>query len=107
MQPENLDINSILEDRRKAVKESLKEIGVEDLRKMQIFPYQGHPREEMFSQFLEENAAGPFYHAMTHEGIHVIYSYGAGKGIWYQPGVSIGIIQPRGLAALKEIVEQK
>ena len=42
---------------------------------------------------------------MTHDGVRVIYCHAKGKGMWFMPGTGMGPMQPKGLAALKQIVE--
>jgi len=109
MERDNLDIESLIENRQKAVTDSLKEVGVAELNRMseQIFPYSGHPWEERFSSFLQENAGGTFYHAMAESGVHLVYCRDKEKGLWYRPGNAIGVLQKRALAVLREIVDNK
>ena len=108
MDRDNLDMDHLTTERQKAIQASIKAVDINELKSMaeQIFPYCGHPWEERFTTFLQENAGESFYHALTQEGIHILYCPGKDKGIWYQPGAGLGIVQPRGLKILKEIVSQ-
>lgn len=109
MDPEYEDFDETVQERRKAVEESIRPISIEELRKMggEIFPYPGHPWEEEFNAFLATHAADSFYHAQIQDGYHIIYCRNAERGLWYLPETAIGIIQKRGLAGLKEIVDQR
>jgi hypothetical protein len=107
MAPENIDINSIMENRRRAVEESIQQITVDELKGLgeQLFPNMDHPWRDTFFQFIEENASSTFYYAATHDRIHILYCRDKEKGIWFQPGNGRGPMQARGLAIMKEIVD--
>ena len=107
MEPENLDIESIMSDRRHAIEETIREVGVSELESLgtKLFSDVTHPWLQEYQDFLEENRGATFYHGKTNEHIHVIYCRSKEKGIWFIPGVGIGILQERGLKALREIVD--
>ena len=107
MEPENLDIESIMNDRRHAVEESIREISHLELTSLgeSLFPDVTHPWLEQFRRFVEENRGCTFYHATTNERFQVLYCRAREKGIWFIPGVGVGILQHRGLDALREIVD--
>jgi len=106
MERESFDIDHLNAERRKAIQASIKAVDISELKGMaeQIFPYSGHPWEERFTTFLQENAGESFYHALTQDGFHIVYCPGKDKGIWYRQGQALGIVQPKGLRILKEIV---
>jgi hypothetical protein len=105
MLPENLDINSITEGRRKAVEKTIKLISVDEINALinEIFPYLDDPYRERFSEFVKDNAGGSFYHAITNDPVHILYCATKDKGIWFLPGSGVGILQERGLKILKGI----
>ena len=67
MEPENLDIESIMEDRFHAVEASIHEISLPELKELEetVFPDVTHPWIEQFRRFVEENHGCAFYHATS------------------------------------------
>jgi hypothetical protein len=109
MERENLDMNSITEERRKAIAKSITTISAEKMKAIgeEIFPYYDDPWREKFFDFIKENAGATFHHATTTEGIQILYCRDKNKGIWFMPRTGMGPMQPKGLGILKEIVEGK
>lgn len=109
MDPENLDIGSLADARRKAIVESLREITLEELKQLaeSLFTYLDHPWREPYDRFLAENPSGTFFHANTGNGAEVIYCRSREKGLWYVPRKAIGALQEKGLQALREIVDAR
>ncbi|HEY5895050.1 MAG TPA: hypothetical protein VIT91_17665 [Chthoniobacterales bacterium] len=107
MSSEELDINAIMEDRRQAVAKSIQPISGDEVKALgeRLFPFLDHPWREPFFTFVKENVGSSFYHAETHDGIHVLYCRDREKGIWFVPGRGLGPLQKRALAILKEIVD--
>jgi len=107
MEPENLNMEEITEARRNAIAESIRTISIEELKRLgeRLFPFVEHPWREKFFVFLTENTGATFYHAMTHDGVQVVYCPTKDKGIWFMPGVGNGPMQAKGRAILKQIVE--
>ena len=58
MEPENLDIEQINEDRRKAIRQNIEVISVDDLKALgeRLFPYADHPWKEKFLEFIEKHS---------------------------------------------------
>lgn len=108
MLPENLNMGELNEARRKAVAASIRPVSVEELKALEteIFPYHDSAWRERFSDFLQENPQGTFYHATTHDHVHIIYCHSKERGIWYLPGSGLGPLQEKGLKMLKKIVEK-
>lgn len=104
-----MDLDSIMETRRKAVMESIQPIPIEKLEAMetQIFPYFEHHWREPFEEFLKENKGCTFYHASAGEGIQIVYCAAKDKGMWFVPKGGLGPLQPRGLQIMREAVEKK
>jgi hypothetical protein len=107
MKPENLNMEEITGARRKAIAASIRTIDLEELKALgeRLFPFAGDHWRERFFEFLTENAGATFHHATTQDDIQVIYCNAKGSGVWFKPGVGLGLMQPQGLASLKQIVE--
>ena len=107
MIPENLNIEEITEERRKAIAASIRTISVEELKALgeQLFPLLDHPWREMYFGFIARNSDATFHHATTKDHIQFIYCHAKDKGIWFVPEVAKGPMQAKGLAILKQIVE--
>ena len=107
MDQENLDINALTEERRKALAASIQTVTIPELKKLgeQIFPTFDNPWRETYFGFLAENPTETFHHAKTHDGIHFVYCHAKEKGMWFLPGRGMGPLQPRGLKIIKQIVE--
>ena len=69
MEPENLDIESIMDARRETVEQTIQPIGIDELKSLgeKVFPFLDHPWRHMFFQFLEENSGSTVYHATTND----------------------------------------
>lgn len=59
MEPENLAIEQINEDRRKAIQQNIEAISIDDLKALgeKLFPYPDHPWREKFFAFIEQQSA--------------------------------------------------
>lgn len=109
MEIENLDIHSIMEGRFHAVEASLREISPQELRNLEavLFPDVTHPWLEPYHRFVEENKGNTFYHAKADERTHVLYCRAKERGIWFVPGIGIGILQPRALEGMRTAVDSR
>ena len=105
MESENLDIESITDARRTAIEQTIKQIGMEELKSLgeKIFPSLDHPWRETFFKFLEENARSTFYHATASDQAELLYCPAKEKGIWFLPRGGIGPLEARELKTLKQI----
>ena len=104
---ETINMEEITKARRKAITESIRTIGVEELKALgeQLFPLMDNPWREKFFSFITDNAGATFHHATTHDHIQIIYCHTRNKGMWFAPGIGMGPMQPKGLGILKQIVE--
>ena len=95
------------EARREAVRKTIRPATLAELRELglTLFPVATDPWAEKFNAFLTEHAGDHFYLADV-PGAHIAYCREAGKGIWFIPGTGVGIIQPKGLQAIAEIVDK-
>lgn len=99
--------DNTMENRRYAIRKTIRPATLEELKKIGElrFPYVTDPWCIRYNQFLDENAQARFYRASIPEGAEIIYCREAGKGVWFLGDTGMGIIQPRGLATLAEIVD--
>jgi hypothetical protein len=107
MQSENLNMDDLNNERRRAIAETIKPISVEELKALGegLFPSLEHPWREKFFNFIAENSGATFHHAATADRIHIIYCHAQEKGMWFLPGSGMGLLQAKGLKVMKEIVE--
>ena len=106
MEPEDLDMESIMDARRETIERTSEPIGIDELKSLgeKLFPFLDHPYRQEFSQFLEENSGSTVYHATTNDQIEVLYCPDKEDGIWFRPQGGVGRLPPRELGILKEIV---
>ena len=104
---ETFDFDRLTKERRKAIEKDLRPISLEELKKIgeQLFKYADDPWREKFSSFVTENPGSAFYHAITNDGVNVIYCHDKNRGIWFLPGQGMGPLQERGRQAMKEVIE--
>jgi hypothetical protein len=104
-----MDLESIMEARRKAVQESIQQVPADKLTNMEseIFPYFEHQWREPFEQFLKDHPGCPIYHANAGEGVQILYCPSADRGIWFIPHGGLGPLQAEGLKMMKEAVEKR
>jgi len=100
------DVETIDKDRRKAITKSIRIISVEELKKLgqEIFDSPDRPWRETFLQLIEENPGGTFHYADAGEGVIVLYSRDADKGLWYLPGSGLGPLPEAGRRMMKEAI---
>jgi len=114
MKPEDLNFESVMAMRRKAVAKSIRKINTNDLNELiaTLFPDVAHPWRELFQQFIDENRREIFYQGDFSEGepgekihVYVVYCRAKEKGIWYIPQTGVGLLDAAPLAAMKGIVD--
>lgn len=106
MSYDNEWLNQTLEARAKSVRESIRPVSVEELKRLgsERFSSVSDPWAESYKAFLEEHAKDRFYLATTHEGAEIVYSREASKAIWFLPGRGMGPVQERGIKILADAV---
>jgi hypothetical protein len=104
---DTINLDEITEARRKAIAVSIRTISIEELKALgeRLFPFVDHPWREKFFGFLSENPGATFHHAITHDGVQIIYCHAKDIGMWFMPGIGMGPMQPKGRAILKQIIE--
>ena len=94
---------------RKVVEKSIRRMSIEELNALwgRLFRDNSCPWSEPFRRLVAENAGSTFYHARTIDRIQFIYCQAKGKGLWFIPGIAVGIMQTMALNAMKEIVDAR
>lgn len=107
MENDIFDMDHLHEERRKAIAASIRRTTVEELKTlgMELFPVADHPWHSAYFTFLRENGTATFYHATTHDRVHIIYCHDRNRGVWFIPNSGMGPLREKGLQTLKGVVE--
>jgi hypothetical protein len=99
--------DNTMENRRVVVRKTIRPATLDELKQLgaKRFPIVTDPWCERFNAFLTEHRDGKFYLAETPEGAEIAYCRDANQGVWFLPGKGMGVIQPKGLQMLAEIVD--
>ena len=103
---EKFDLATLDKERRKAIAKSIRTISVEELKSLGggLFRYADDPWRETFFRFIAENAGATFHHAVTSDGVNILYCRDQDKGMWFLPGSGMGPLQARGRQIMKEMI---
>ena len=103
---ERFDLNDLDKERRKALAKSIRTISVEELKKLggELFRYAEDPWRETFFRFIAENPGATFHHAVTNDGVNIVYCRDHDKGMWFLPGSGMGPLQATGRKMMKEMI---
>src|SRR6266403_3607728 len=79
---EKFDLETLDKERRKAIAKSIRTISVEELKSLggELFRYADDPWRETFFRFIAENAGATFHHAVTSDGVNILYCRDQDKG---------------------------
>src|SRR4030095_16108147 len=93
-----VDMETLSEERRRAVQESLQSMSVAELRKVvkEVSDFEGDPCRENFVSVIEAHPEASFYRAVTQEGAIILYCPGDETGVWFLPGSGMGPPVTRG-----------
>jgi hypothetical protein len=88
---EKFDLENLDKERRKAIANSIRTISVEELKAIgnEIFRSAEDPWREAF-RFIAENRGATFHHAVTSDGVNIVYCRDKDRGIWFLPGSGMG-----------------
>ena len=103
-----VDIKALQKERREAVYQSLREITLEELKKIvneNLSDFEGDPWQANFLRIIAEHPQGSFYHAVTWEGAIVLYCRDEDAGVWVLPGSGMGPLPDDGKRHVKEAIE--
>jgi hypothetical protein len=103
---EKFDLENLDKERRKAIAKSIRAISVEELKGLggEVFRYADDPWRETFFRFIAENAGATFHHAVTSDGVNIVYCRYQDKGMWFLPGSGMGPLQATGRRVMKEMI---
>jgi hypothetical protein len=101
-----IDMETLSEERRRAVQESLESMPVTELRKVvkELSDFEGDPWQEKFLQVVETHPAESFYRAVTQEGAIILYCPGEDTGVWFLPGSGMGPLPEQAKRHMKEAI---
>jgi len=107
MSYDNEWLDETLAARQKSIEETIRPADLEELKTLGLerFPSATDPWAENYQAFLKDHPNGDYYLAKTVEGAEVVYCRKFEKGIWFLPGKGMGILQPKGLRLMAEIVD--
>jgi hypothetical protein len=96
-----------MENRRAVVRKTIRRATMEELREIgaRQFPIVTDPWCEKYHAFLKQHGDAKFYLAESPEGARIVYCRDSDAGVWFLPDSGMGIIQPKGLQVLAEIVD--
>jgi|SRR6516162_4991459 hypothetical protein len=101
-----VDMETLSEERRRAVQESLESMTVAELRKLvkELSDFEGDPWREDFVRVIEERPEASFYRAVTQEGAIILYCPGDDTGVWFLPGSGMGPLPEQAKRHMKEAI---
>ena len=96
-----------MEARREMIRKTIRPASYEELKDLGElrFPVANDPWCIRYHEFLQAHKTSKFFRAEAPGGAEVIYCRETGNGLWFLPGSGMGIIQPKGLQLLAEIVD--
>ena len=103
---DTFDLASLNKERRKAIAQTIRTVSADELKKIghEIFRYAEDPWRDAFFKFIEENPGATFHHAVTSDGVNLIYCRNKDKGMWFLPGSGMGPLQERGRKIMQEMI---
>jgi hypothetical protein len=102
------DVDSINDERCKAVTTSIRIISVEELKTLaeEIFQSADDPWKQTLLQLVTENPGATFYHADAGEGVIFLYLPARDKGLWWLPGSGTGPLSERARQMMKGAIRK-
>ena len=99
-----VDMETLSEERRRALQESLQSMNVAELRKVvkELSDFEGDPWQEKFVSVVEAHPEESFYRAVTQEGAIILYCPCEDTGIWFLPGSGMGPLPEQAKRHMKE-----
>jgi hypothetical protein len=81
---DQIDIDSITDERQKSVAKSIRAASLEELKKLgdEVFHDLDDPWRDEFCKFIEEHRDSTIYHAIASDGVHMLYCPNKDNGIW-------------------------
>jgi len=101
-----VDMETLSEERRKALQETLRSMTVAELREIvkELSDFEGDPSQENFVRVIEAHPEASFYRAVTQEGAIILYCPGENSGVWFLPGGGLGPLPEEAKRHMKEAI---
>ena len=101
-----VDIETLMEERRKAIQETLQSMTVAELREIvkELSDFEGDPSRENFVRVIEAHPEASFYRAVSQEGAIILYCPGENSGVWFLPGSGMGPLPEEAKRHMKEAI---
>ena len=101
-----VDMETLSEERRKALQGSLETMSIADLRQLvkELSDFEGDPWRENFVGVIEAHPEASFYRAVTQEGAIILYCPGENTGVWFLPGSGMGPLPEEAKRHMKEAI---
>ena len=93
--------------RRQVIRQTIRPASLEDVKELgrKCFPSVNDPWFERYNDFLDHHRNAHFYRAEMPDDREIAYCRDTDQGVWFLPGTGIGILQPKNLEMLREIVD--
>ena len=101
-----VDMETLSEERRRALQESLESMTVAELRNVVkgLSDFEGDPSQESLVRVIEAHPQASFYRAVTQEGAVILYCPGEDTGVWFLPGSGMGPLPEEAKRHMKEAI---
>ena len=101
-----VDMETLSEERRRAVQESLESMTVAELRKLvkELSDFEGDPWQQNLVRVIDAHPEASFYRAVTQEGAIILYCPGEDTGVWFLPGSGMGSLPEQAKRHMKEAI---
>jgi hypothetical protein len=99
-------MQTLSEERRRALQESLQNMPVAELRKVvkELSEFEGDPWQQKLLEVIETHPEESFYRAVTQEGAIILYCPGENTGVWFLPGSGMGPLPEQANRQMKEAI---
>src|SRR5262245_4681875 len=104
-----IDFETISEERDKAIKKSIRTIGLDELKKLgeEIFPYPDDPWRTTLFRLIKERPHATYYQATAGDHVVFLYCLEEDLGLWFLRGSGVGPLSERGKQMVKDAIKQK
>ena len=102
-----VDMETLNEERRRAIQESLQSVSVAELHKVVkelLSDFEGDPWQENFVSVIEAHPEASFYRAVPQEGAILLYCPSEDTGVWLLPGIGMGPLPEQAKRHMKEAI---
>ncbi len=92
---------------RAAVERTIRRASMDELQRIgtERFAVANDPWCERYFDFLKDHPHAKYYRAEVGSIAEVVYCREPSKGMWFMPGLGMGLLRERGLPAFEEIVD--